>query len=211
MSEARVEPMGWLLAFAILFLSGRYAARLRRDEPGTNESGARAQGAAVALASLGGWLLVSALGREDFGPGGPHVFHGALSLQWGLGVGLALWLVPALLAMKAGPMALKRRLVMLGLVAGLGAAVSGLLAVDLLNRQLDDGAPRERQLTVVDTSSSQEYRADRHYFIAVDGGEDGIIAFRTSQALHARARPGDTLVVRERPGRFGIRWIEPIE
>ena len=203
--------MAWLVAFAIMVLSGRYAARLRRTEPGANAAGARAQGAAVALSALGGWLLVSALAREDFGPGGPYVFHGARSLQWGLGVGLALWAVPALLCLKAGPMALKRRLVMLGLVAGLGAAVSGLLAVDLLNRQLDDSPARERRLAVVETRSSQEYRADRHYFIAADAGADGIIAFRTSQELQARARPGDTLVVRERAGFFGIRWIEPIE
>lgn len=196
---------------AIMLLAGRYAARLRRTEPGSNDAAAWAQGTAVALASLGAWLLVSALGREDFGPGGPYVFHDARSLQWGLGVGAALWAVPAGLSLRAGAMALTRRLVMLGLVAGLGAAVSGLLAVDLLNRQLDTSLPRERRLTVLATPSTQEYRADRHYFIAVDAGADGVIRFRTDLALHERARPGDTLVVRERSGRFGIRWIEPIQ
>jgi hypothetical protein len=203
--------MGWLIALVVMLLSGRYAARWRLAEPGVGAAGARARGAAVALSALGAWLLVWALAREDFGPGGPHVFHGVRSLQWGLGVGLALWLLPALLLLKAGPMVLRRRAAMLGLVGGLGAAVSGLLAVDLLNRQWDDGAFIERRLEVVAARSTQEYRADRHYFIAADAGSDGIIRFRTSRALHDRARPGDTLVVRERAGYFGIRWIEPIE
>lgn len=203
--------MGWLLALVIMLLSGRYAARLRRREPGGNDAAAWAQGSAVALAALGAWLLVSALAREDFGPGGPHVFHGGRSLQLGLAVGAVLWSVPALLSRRAVPMTWARRWVMLGLVAGLGAAVSGLLAVDLLNRQLDGSDARTRRLPVLATPSSQEYRADRHYFIVVDGGDDDRIGFRTSQSLHARARPGDTLVVREREGAFGIRWIEPIE
>jgi hypothetical protein len=203
----------WLLGMALALYGGWLAVGVRRADPGANCSAnaLRSHGAAVGLGLFGAWLLVTALAREDFGPGGPHVFHGQRSFQLGLGVAAVLWLLPAWWSFHAGPMTVRRRVADLFWLGGLGAALTGLFGVDLLNRQLDRSEAVTRRLEVVDTTSTKERRADRHYFIVVDGGDDGRIGFRTSQPLHARARPGDTLVVRERAGYFGIRWIEPIE
>ncbi len=132
------------------------------------------------------------------------------SLWWGGGIVAALVVVSLLLLGRSA----RAHLVLIELlvVGSLGAVSSAFMEMRDLNMELDRAPAVEYRVMTHYTQASRSGRSTSYYVYVDDWTrESPVRRVEVSSGFYHRVNKGDELVVRQRPGYLGYRWVESVE
>ncbi len=96
------------------------------------------------------------------------------------------------------------------LVGGFGAYASSLIELRDINMAFDSRPASEYVVVVREMTVSRSRRSTRYYLTTDDWNGSLYQRFQVAADLYRRLTPGDRVVISQRPGYLGYRWVESV-